>query len=248
MSLWYCASRFGRCTAMTLCLVAFDQAEGQAPRSMFGQRGPMNSGGLSGGLGGGRFGGNLRGLDRSSQTGAAAGLGGGGLAGGIAPVPPAAPGAVPGTPFLGGGVAERFIGAPPPARDGAGGVQQQAGDAAPLPGRGRSAGATSRRDATDGANARLDPPVQPLVRVQRRIGFEYKPPRTDLLQNQLRDRLKGLRDRSQSFRNLDLTVLDEGLVVLRGVADSARAKRIAAYVVKMEPGVRAVRNEIVVTE
>ncbi len=49
--------------------------------------------------------------------------------------------------------------------------------------------------------------------------------------------------RIQGLRTVDVQV-ENGVAVLRGIAESVEARRLAELLVKMEPGVRSVRNEI----
>lgn len=93
-----------------------------------------------------------------------------------------------------------------------------------------------------------------MIRPSLRIGFVLIPrPRGEVSQNvtkritALSSRVTSLSTRSQ-FVGLSATVDDAGLVTLDGFVTSNSAKRLAGFILKMEPGVRKIKNNLVVKE
>jgi hypothetical protein len=62
------------------------------------------------------------------------------------------------------------------------------------------------------------------------------------------NRISTLSTTNASFSGMRISVGDKGVVTLKGNVASADAKRLAANILRMEPGVRSIKNELVVKE
>jgi hypothetical protein len=62
------------------------------------------------------------------------------------------------------------------------------------------------------------------------------------------NRISALSTTQAHFQGINITVADKGIVTLKGSVASEDAKRLAANILRMEPGVRSVKNELVVKE
>jgi hypothetical protein len=76
------------------------------------------------------------------------------------------------------------------------------------------------------------------------LGFAYSPPAP----SQLEANVQGVLDRSTSLSpNRNIRVVASGqTIILRGRVPNARDRRLAEALIRLEPGVRAIRNEITV--
>jgi len=84
------------------------------------------------------------------------------------------------------------------------------------------------------------------VRPRHRIAFSYTRRSTSSVELALSARLTRLTARRSSLEGVTLAVADGGTVTLSGQVPDPVARRIAANLVRMEPGVRSVTNELTV--
>jgi osmotically-inducible protein OsmY len=93
------------------------------------------------------------------------------------------------------------------------------------------------------------------IRPSLRLGFEA-PPRNmqeiGLAAEQrvmrLSERVTQLKTQGPALKGMKIDVTPQGEVTLRGEVASLQASKLAANLLRMEPGVRSVRNELTVTE
>lgn len=88
--------------------------------------------------------------------------------------------------------------------------------------------------------------TQRIVRPQQRIAFSHPQPTPASIETSLQTQLGRLADRTQSLNGVALDVAPTGEVILRGQVADEESRRLAEMYVRLEPGVRAVRNELTV--
>jgi len=87
-----------------------------------------------------------------------------------------------------------------------------------------------------------------IVRPRQEIAFTYRRPETSQINSSLRIRFQQISLRQPALRSV-LVVLDEqGAATLTGQVNSAETMRLAAIMVRLEPGVRSIKNELIVGE
>ena len=105
----------------------------------------------------------------------------------------------------------------------------------------RSGGFGGRGGASQfGSNSRIR-----VFRPRQRIAFAYTKRPTSVINNSLHVRFDRLTVSRELFQGVTFQ-LAEGKVTLRGEVDTETARKLAASLVRMEPGVRSVSNELVV--
>lgn len=87
---------------------------------------------------------------------------------------------------------------------------------------------------------------QPTVRPVLRVAFRFQPRTVARMTTNVQTRFQELASRSPRFSGVTLGVNGDGEVVLRGTVPTERAKSLAANLARFEPGVRRVKNELVV--
>ena len=92
----------------------------------------------------------------------------------------------------------------------------------------------------NGANANQTP----LVRPRLKVAFDHPLPKSDAIQTTLETRLTKLSVKTPGFKNIMVAIEDKGEVVLRGEVGSVSESKLAAIMMRQEPGVRTVRNEL----
>jgi hypothetical protein len=85
------------------------------------------------------------------------------------------------------------------------------------------------------------------IRPQQRIAFEYTEPSATSITSTLETRFGRVADRLANLGGITVTAEPEGLIVLTGAVTSEGDKRLAAMIARLEPGVRSVRNELIVS-
>ncbi len=83
-----------------------------------------------------------------------------------------------------------------------------------------------------------------VLRPRARIAFRYTKPNVERVQSRLVARFEKIASDRAIFRGLVVTTDDEGTVTLRGTVEDSESARLVANVVRLEPGVRGVRNEL----
>ncbi len=84
----------------------------------------------------------------------------------------------------------------------------------------------------------------PIVRPRQKIAFDYKLPSSSAIQSTIEARLTKLSDKRPSLKSVRVAIEDKGEVVLRGEVASADDAKLAENMLRQEPGVRTVRNEL----
>ena len=85
----------------------------------------------------------------------------------------------------------------------------------------------------------------PLVRPRQRVAFEYRLPTSDAIQTTLETRLAKLSvKKAPGLKSVMVAVEDKGEIILRGEVGSASEAKLAENMLRLEPGVRTVRNEL----
>jgi osmotically-inducible protein OsmY len=84
-----------------------------------------------------------------------------------------------------------------------------------------------------------------VVRPRQRIAFEYSAPQGTQITSSLGKQLKNIVSRRPALANVEIDS-QGGEVVLRGNVDTSEQARLAEALVRLEPGVRAIRNELVI--
>jgi hypothetical protein len=82
------------------------------------------------------------------------------------------------------------------------------------------------------------------LRARQKIAFEYPQIQPDARQTRMQTRFSKLVQRNEALRNVSLAADDGNTIVLQGEVASASAARLAEKLVRLEPGVRNVRNEL----
>ena len=86
------------------------------------------------------------------------------------------------------------------------------------------------------------------IRPQFKVAFDEMPrPTTAEVRSTLQPRFDSL-SQTPSLRGVAYELDTEGVVVLRGTVDTPSQRRLAENVVKLEPGVKKVRNELMLNE
>ena len=84
----------------------------------------------------------------------------------------------------------------------------------------------------------------PIVRPRQKIAFDYTLPSSSAIQSTIEARLTKLSVKRPSLKSVMVAVEDKGEVVLRGEVASADDAKLAENMLRQEPGVRSVRNEL----
>ncbi len=85
------------------------------------------------------------------------------------------------------------------------------------------------------------------IRPQLRVAFDELPRPTTEIRSTLQPRFDAL-SQTPALRGVAYELDTEGVVVLRGTVDTPSQRRLAENVVKLEPGVKKVRNELTLNE
>jgi hypothetical protein len=85
---------------------------------------------------------------------------------------------------------------------------------------------------------------QPAVRPRQKVAFDYPVPKTDTLHVNLKSQLDRISLRHPGMSNVLLSTEPSGELVLRGAVKSEADAKRAVNLVRLEPGVRSVRNEL----
>lgn len=113
-------------------------------------------------------------------------------------------------------------------------------------GRGRNgAGNLNSNNNGGGNNANQS---QRRVRPQLKVAFPVTRVPTTIIASSLQQRMSTETLTAGTLRNVQLNMSDEGVVTLSGAVASEDARSLAAAMVRLEPGVRKVVNELTVQE
>ena len=111
----------------------------------------------------------------------------------------------------------------------------------------RGRNGTGNNNANNG-NANNSNQSQRRVRPQLKVAFPTNPVPPTAITTSLQQRLSTETLTAGTLRNVQLEMTDEGIVTLRGSVASEDARSLAAAMVRLEPGVRKVVNEIAVEQ
>jgi len=84
----------------------------------------------------------------------------------------------------------------------------------------------------------------PAVRPRQKVAFEYPQPKLEAVIATTQTRLKKLAVRYPHLRDVQLAQEGDGTVILRGSAPSETDAKVAENMLRFEPGVRKIRNEL----
>ena len=87
-----------------------------------------------------------------------------------------------------------------------------------------------------------------VFRPQQRVAFQYRRPAPTQIQSLLVRRLQRLAAQRPGWNGVQLHVSQQGTVVLRGQVRTAEEKKLLIALVRLEPGVRQVRDELQVVQ
>jgi hypothetical protein len=82
------------------------------------------------------------------------------------------------------------------------------------------------------------------IRPRQKVAFEYTLPKGDVLQTTLQTQLGKISLKKPGLSNVLVSMNPGGEVVLRGAVKSEADARLAASLMRIEPGVQSVRNEL----
>jgi len=85
-----------------------------------------------------------------------------------------------------------------------------------------------------------------IFRPRQKIAFSYAPRAPQEIRTGLTTRFSGIAKRSSQLRDVAVSFSDSGLAILTGEVKSQSAKRLAANLVRLEPGVRSIDNKLTV--
>ncbi len=100
------------------------------------------------------------------------------------------------------------------------------------------------RNANQNFNAQGN--TQNTIRPVVRVAFRHRLRTTAVLNTTVRTRFRRLAVRQPRFRGVTVAMVEGRNIVLRGTVDSDASKVLAENIARMEPGIRSVRNELVV--
>lgn len=96
----------------------------------------------------------------------------------------------------------------------------------------------NNRFGNQGAEPRL------TIRPTQRIAFEFDPATPTMASRRISERFDSLANRRPQLAGVTVTADDGGRIVLRGTVETEEARELAAALVRLEPGVREIVNEL----
>lgn len=85
-----------------------------------------------------------------------------------------------------------------------------------------------------------------ILRPQQRVAFDYELPTVPETQSTLSARYTGKAGSRAALQGVEVAIGDGGVVTLRGTVESDDARKLAAILARLEPGVKTVQDELVV--
>lgn len=85
---------------------------------------------------------------------------------------------------------------------------------------------------------------QPVIRPRQKVAFEYPQPKLDAVVNTSQTRIQKLATRHPRLSDVKVSTEQDGTVVLRGSAPTEADAKVAESMLRLEPGVRKIRNEL----
>ncbi len=95
-------------------------------------------------------------------------------------------------------------------------------------------------------NLRAAGSSQRAIRARERIAFDYTVPRPTAIQAALVAQFAVLAERYPLFSDIDVQTTANGQVTLRGKVPSDDDRRLIELIVRLQPGVRSVQNELTI--
>lgn len=84
----------------------------------------------------------------------------------------------------------------------------------------------------------------PVIRPRQKVAFDYPVPSGEMLQTTLQTQITQVSKRHPKLSNILISTGASGEVVLRGAVKTQADAKLAEHLVRFEPGVRTVRNEL----
>ena len=111
----------------------------------------------------------------------------------------------------------------------------------------RGQGNSGQNDNNQNSQGQQNQDPKRAIRPQLRVAFDELPRPTVEIRSTLQPRFDSL-NQTPALRSVAYELDAEGVVVLRGTVDTPSQRRLAENVVKLEPGVKKVRNELTLNE
>ncbi len=84
----------------------------------------------------------------------------------------------------------------------------------------------------------------PPIRPRQRVAFDYPLPKGEVLQTTLQSQLTKSAIRRPAMANVMVSLNSDGEVLMRGAVSSQSEAKLVENMMRLEPGVRSVRNEL----
>ena len=126
--------------------------------------------------------------------------------------------------------------------------QNQGGRGRQFGNRGGGGGATGRAFGDQFGGRGNQSSARRIIRPRQEIAFTFRRPSTLQLNSTLRIRFKNISLRQPALRSVTVVLDEQGAATLSGQVNSPETMRLAAIVVRLEPGVRSIKNELTVAE
>jgi hypothetical protein len=81
---------------------------------------------------------------------------------------------------------------------------------------------------------------------RHRIAFEYTAPGLAQMNARIGTRIEGFSSRSPAFAGVNVVVNEQGQATLQGTVPTNNSRRLAENLIRLEPGVRSINNELAV--
>lgn len=115
--------------------------------------------------------------------------------------------------------------------------------------RNRGAGGTGTRfGANQFAGRGQSQRARRIIRPRQKVAFSFPQRNAAAISTSLRRRFIKIGVREIGLQGLTVTIDQAGTAVLKGEVDSSKSKKLAMILARLEPGVRAVRNELTVRQ
>ena len=88
----------------------------------------------------------------------------------------------------------------------------------------------------------------PIIRPRQRVAFDYPVPKAETMQWNLQTHLARVSLKKPGLTNVVLVANPGGEVVMRGEVRTESDSKLAETLLKLEPGVRSVRNELTLSQ
>lgn len=109
---------------------------------------------------------------------------------------------------------------------------------------GNRGGLNTMNSMMNGMNSGANNRQQPMVRPRQKVAFDYPAPKVEEIHTNMNTQLQRIAIKNPGLSNVMLTSEGPGQMVLRGVVKSEADAKLAANLVRLEPGVRSVRSEL----